>query len=249
MKIFPIQTFINYDSEFFKILKSLPPVGGDGPWVAGGSVWKAIENKQLTCDIDFFFQSAKQCEQWYRTILSIPYSHRIVSESNTNNYNTSFKYCVPFGSKNKPFTLQLISFKFFNSMEHLLDSFDFTACQFGFDGKNLYTGNTSLEDLRNREIIFHNINSLSATLNHLRKYTDVGFKVSEPQMKILEDMRIKNNIIHSSPIPSTDDPILTNPCVIPSLTGDGGYPEPVRGSDGIDLSTITQSNPSRPVSN
>ena len=246
MKIFPIQDFINHESEFFKIIKSLPPIGDNGPWVAGGSVWKSIEGIPLACDIDFFFQSKQQCESWYRTILSIPYYHRILSESVSNSYNTTFKYCVPFGTKNKPFTLQLVSFKFFKDMENLLDSFDFTACQFGFDGKHLYTGNTSIDDLRNREIIINNISSYPATLHHIKKYTSIGFKLPLSQDRILDECGKKfnnNNNIN----------ILTNPCAevnigdpinefptdgIPMID-DAEYPEPIAGSDGVDLSRIT----------
>ena len=64
MKTHEFYNFINKDSELCKILKHLPNIDETGPWVAGGSVWKSIENLPLNCDIDFFFQTPQQCERW-----------------------------------------------------------------------------------------------------------------------------------------------------------------------------------------
>lgn len=247
MKNYKLQDFIKGDSEFFRILKSIPPIGENGPWIAGGSIWKSIEGQKLTCDIDIFFQSTKQCEEWYREILSIPYVNRIVSEIKSNKYNTSFKYLVNCGDKNKNFTIQLISFKFFKDICELIDGFDFTACQFGYDGTNLYTGDTSMEDVKNRDIIFRHISNYNATAHHLKKYTDIGFKVSEAQNKILteyiiKDVKVKGADFTLSEIiqglPPSERP--TNPCGEVYIDDDA-YPEPEMGSDGIDLSRITSS--------
>jgi hypothetical protein len=276
MKIHNIKDFINCESEFFQILKSVPRISAAGPWVAGGSVWKSIEGKPLTCDIDFFFQSSKQCEYWYRTMLSIPYTHRIVSEPKSNSYNTSFKYCVKCGDRNKLFTIQLVSFKFFPDIQTMLNDFDFTACQFGYDGINLYTGDTSLDDVRNREIIYNKISDSYATSRHVRKYTDIGFKISEQQQRIFNEFYSKEKatkapktvrirpfeslltrtpsldalVGQSTPTPSPapaspvlgeyvgDTPILVE-SLIPIGEEDDNYPEPVIGSDSVDLSRIT----------
>ncbi len=211
MKIYRITDFISHNSEFYKILKFTPSISEDGPWVAGGSVWKSIEGISLTtCDVDFFFQSAKQYEDWYGQILSIPYVHRIVSETKINQYNTSFKYYINDGSYNKTITIQLISFKFFKSMEDLLNSFDFTACQFGYDGRQLYTGETSIDDVKNRNIIFHNIANPFSTITHLKKYKDLGFKVSDEQAKILNDKALKDSSKSDSEYP-IDESITERP--------------------------------------
>jgi len=264
MKIYPIQDFINHDSDFGRILKSMPPIGEGGPWIAGGSVWKSMEGRPLESDIDIFFKSPQQCVEWYRTLLSIPYAHRIVSESKINKYNTSLKYCVKCGTKNKVFTLQLISFKFFDSIKHLLEDFDFTVCQFGVDGDKFYTGDRSLDDLRNRDIVFNHVSNCFATITHLKKYVDVGFKVSQRQKELMNEMiiveeRTKKEIKDKINSTTLTNPALTNSCadistiindmVIPEYISeyisDGpsstneGYPEPVVGSDSVDLASIT----------
>jgi hypothetical protein len=262
MKTHEIHQFINHDSEFFKILKQIPHIDEDGPWVAGGSVWKSIEQIPLTCDVDIFFKSAQQCEQWYRKLLSLPYVHRIVSDAKSNQYNTTLKYHIYDKGYNKTITLQLISFKFFNNIQELLDGFDFTVCQFGFDGRKLYSGDTSFDDLRNREIIFNNVLDNVATGIHLEKYTKIGFKIPESQKQryeeILEKTKVfRNNIPspepHSNSILSrwATEPasLVTTPSRSTTVTVDEdyAYPRPVAGSDAVDLSRITERPTFTPV--
>jgi hypothetical protein len=257
MKIHDVRQFINSSSEFFTILKHLPAIDSDGPWVAGGSVWKSVENIPLECDIDVFFKSDRQCEKWFRTLLSLPYAHRIVSDPKFNQYNTSLKYHVHHKGYNKTITLQLVSFRFFDNIKALLDGFDFTACQFGFDGNSLYTGDTSLEDLRNREIIFNNVLDNVATGIHIEKYTKIGFKIPASQKQRYDEIMKKTSEYRSNKCPeparvdtlvsrwgnvlsSSPSPIVASSPRPVAVDEDYAYPRPVSGGGGIDLSRITQ---------
>jgi len=188
----------------------------------------------LSCDIDIFFKNAQQCERWYRTLLTIPYGNRIVSEAKTNRFNTSLKYHVHNGNYDKTIVLQLISFKFFDSLTSVVDSFDFTACQFGFDGEKLYVGDTSFEDLKNREIIFHNVTDKVATGFHLKKYETIGFKIPESQKQKYDEIVMAspeqtkseyNSIFDDESVSEEDEP----------------YPIP-ENSTVLDLSSITTNN-------
>jgi len=249
MKIHDVRQFINSSSEFFTILKHLPAIDSDGPWVAGGSVWKSIENIPLECDIDVFFKSDRQCEKWFRTLLSLPYAHRIVSDPKSNQYNTSLKYHVHHKGYNKTITLQLVSFRFFDNIKALLDGFDFTACQFGFDGNALYSGDTSLDDLRNREIIFNNVLDNVATGIHIEKYTKIGFKIPASQKQRYDEIMEKTKTFRDripSPEPSpsfisrwatTLEPAVSTPRPV-AVDEDYAYPRPA--NTGINLSRITQ---------
>ena len=265
MKTHNVRDFINSSSEFFTILKQLPTIEGDGPWVAGGSVWKSIENIPLECDVDIFFKSAEQCERWFRTLVSLPYGHRIVSDLKTNQYNTSLKYHINHKGYNKTITLQLITFRFFNDIEALLGGFDFTACQFGFDGQSLYSGDTSLDDLRNREIIFNNVLDSVATGIHIEKYIKFGFKVPSTQRDRYDEIVKKTSAFKNTiPRPEPSSPFLARwgnvlagePAIVasprPPVAVDDGddyaYPRPSANNSGIDLSRITQMpTPPRPA--
>jgi len=228
MKIHEFYNFINKDSELCKILKHLPSIDETGPWVAGGSVWKSIEKLPLNCDIDFFFQTPQQCEWWYRKLLSIPYAYRIVSEPKANKYNTSLQFHVHEGGFNKTVTIQLIAFKFFDNMEELLNGFDFTVCQFGYDGKKLYTGDTSFDDLRNREIVFNNIRDTVATAIHLKKYINKGFKISNNdvhQRKFIEIMKsLEEHKKKNEPCVASDGPCDPTPILATAYSDEDEYP-------------------------
>lgn len=225
MKIFPIHDFIKLDSDFFKILKFLPKIEESGPWVAGGSIWKAMENLTLDSDIDLFFKDENQCGEWLKTMRTIPYESHVLSEK-INSYNISMSFHVNRNDYNQTVKIQCIYFKYFVDINHLLDSFDFTACQFGFDGTNLYTGETSLEDLKNRQIIFHNVCDNVATGLHLRKYIDRGFVVPDSQLGklkeitiVLEDKAKKDENNWDASISTMDDDEYPRPIVPQSIGG------------------------------
>ena len=190
MKTDHIYNHINQNSELFRVLKYLPKPQPEGPWLAGGSVWKAIENQPIEHDLDFFFKDVKQCEEWLATIRSIPYVHHIVGEK-SNRYNITYKFHINERGYNKTISVQCVSFKCWNSITDLLEGFDFTACQFGFDGRMLFTGDTAFEDVRARAIRFNKIHDSNATQIHLEKYLAKGFTISPEQARKYEEMRLE----------------------------------------------------------
>ena len=208
MKIGEIYNHVNNDSELFRVLKYLPKVGSNGPWLAGGSVWKAIENRSIEYDLDFFFNSPMQFQIWTRMLKSIPYVHHIVNEKKSK-YNTSYQFHICDGKYNKTITIQGVSFKYWKNTEDLLDGFDFTACQFAMDGRNLYVGDTSFEDLKARTIRFNKIHDACATKIHLDKYLQEGFKVSGDQQQRYDEMLKKAKKIKSDWLAAPYIPITT----------------------------------------
>ena len=220
MKVHEFHNFVNQDSELFRILRHLPRPDENGPWLAGGSVWKAIENIPLDCDIDFFFRDKDQLEEYLRKLKSIPYVYHIVTEK-TNSYNTTFGFHIHENGYNKTVTVQYVSCRFCDSLEKLLSGFDFTACQFGFDGSHLISGDTSFEDLKNRIIRLNEFRASNATLIHLEKYLKRGFTVPPDEMKKIEAL-IKPSK------PKTIDEIIWDG------VEDDGYPIPEEPSSTLD---------------
>jgi hypothetical protein len=187
MKVHEFHNFVNQESELFRILRHLPRPDENGPWLAGGSVWKAIENLPIDCDIDFFFKNEAQYEEYVRKLKSIPYTYHIVTEKK-NKYNTTFGFHIYEKGYNKTIPVQFVSFRLCNSLEELLSGFDFTVCQFGFDGHRLYTGDTAFDDLKTRTIKFNNVRDTAATAIHVKKYLDRGFTIPPDQQKRFEEM-------------------------------------------------------------
>ena len=209
MKIDNFHNHVNQDSELFRVLRFLPRPQENGPWLAGGAVWKAIENHPITHDFDFFFSSQEQCSQWVRTLNSIPYVHHIVGEK-SNKYNTTYQFHIHDRGYNKTIAVQCVCFKFWSSLEELLDGFDFTACQFGFDGYRMLVGDTSFEDLRTRTIRFNKVHDSVATAVHLDKYIKKGFKIPPSEQQKFDEIikafaEKKNKPATISSLSSSDD--------------------------------------------
>ena len=250
MKIFKLHEFINQDSELVRILRHLPKPDENGPWLAGGSVWKAIEGLPLDCDIDFFFKDKIQYDEYLRKLKSIPYVYHVVTEKK-NDYNITFGFHIYEKGYNKTIPLQFVSFRLCNSLEELLNGFDFTVCQFGFDGQRLIIGDTSLEDLKHRIIRFNNVANCSNTAYHVKKYLDRGFTIPSDQQQRFEELMRNAGILPKK----ESDPLAPERSFSERLSdlADDGYPSPrlVRNSSnrvGIDeVNRILESLPDMPA--
>ncbi len=125
------------ESDLFKIKRCLPPCSVGGPWIAGGSVWRTVRNEPLNeCDVDVFFKNKDQYEQTCRQMNSIPFVRNILKETK-NKWNTTYRIHVNQGRYDKTIDIQLINMSFYSRLERLLESFDFTVCQFGYDGESI----------------------------------------------------------------------------------------------------------------
>jgi len=194
------------DSELFRVLRQLPKMSPQGPWVAGGAVWRTINNEPLDkCDIDIFFQSEKQFEESVLKMASLPFVNNVVKEIK-NRWNTIYK-CHVHEKKtfDKTYDVQFINMNFHPNIESLFESFDFTVCQFGYDGENLHCGLSSLEDLAAKRIRIYNSNKLKALFKHLHKYLSNGFTISSDQTRDLSYRIMGMNCFKKSDSPDYDD--------------------------------------------
>ncbi len=187
VKIDKFHNYVDSNSEFLRILRHLPSPEEKGPWVAGGSVWKSVENVPLTCDIDFFFASPQQYEVYSRIINSIPYVNHILSE-NKSKFSTTFDFHIYNKQIKKTQKVQFIHFKFWPSVKELIGDFDFTACQFAYDGDNLYMGDYSLQHVKERKIFFNTVRNVQSTAFHLKRYLDLGFTITSEEQQKLDDL-------------------------------------------------------------
>ena len=119
------------NSELFKIIKVLPKLSSGGPWIAGGSVWRTVNNEPLdNCDVDVYFSCKSYYEQACRQMNSYPYVNSILSEKK-NKWNTIYQVHVNEGKFDKTIDIQFIGMSYHKRLDSLLDSFDFPVCQFG----------------------------------------------------------------------------------------------------------------------
>ena len=145
-------------------------------YLAGGAVRRVLSgNSSLESDFDFFFASEKAHTDFVASLKDID-NAKVVRE--TKNSST-FKVVV----NDTEAEINTVSIRFFESVENCIESFDFTACMFGYDGENVITTPQALWDLARRRIRVNKITYPVASLRRLIKYTKQGFYACDGAMK------------------------------------------------------------------
>lgn len=162
--------FINGVDEcpLFELLKGLPDVSTSGPWVAGGAVRRTLLQEPLSSDIDYFFRDEEQKAAFCLTMLTR--GARMISEKD---HATTFS--IQIEGKGPNIIVQAITLAYYQNLEAVLDSFDFTITQFGYDGADLVCGDFSLWDLARKRLALHKLTFGVSTVRRLIKYTKQGF--------------------------------------------------------------------------
>jgi len=153
----------------------------DGPWICGGAVRRTLLGASIDSDIDIFSSSAEQLDAAVEHLLNVLDDRNI--NHHTNSRNTSMVHEVvvklPHQSSEKNDGIKSVKVqfikKYYPSVNDVLDSFDFTICQFGYDGENLFHGEYSLWDLGRRRLAVNRITRPVSSIRRLVKYSNQGF--------------------------------------------------------------------------
>lgn len=192
MEIFQLDE-ITHNHHIRNFIKKLPPLDlVEGPWVAGGSVKRLIQNEPFKADIDIFFSSEIQRKQYLEKIEGMLVNKKLKQFKNyidTKHTTMFFIEDKSIQCLNECLEVQLISRRYYDDIEALFSDFDFSICCFATDGDNIITTEEVLEDLVNKQFSLSSTNSACNTLFRLRKY-------------------MKNNYL---PIPGTITKIVTHP--------------------------------------
>ncbi len=153
-----------------KVLRKGFPISPQGPWLAGGAVRRTLLNEDVKSDFDFFFRDESQLASFTSTIDAMGLTKLRESE-----HHIHYKGKLPDETAERD--IQCIKFQYYNSAEAVIDSFDFTICQFAFDGESLVTGDHSLWDLGRKRLAVHKITYPVASVRRMMKYGNQGFYV------------------------------------------------------------------------
>jgi len=152
--------------EFTDTIREL--IGADwsaGPWVAGGCVRRLLSGEDpFASDIDVFFASESQRDSLINT-LKYKYPNCKVTQ---NAFNTTLQL-------NDKFKVQAVHLSYFDSPHAVIDTFDYTICQFITDGNEITVGEFSLWDLARKRLVIHNLRHPIASMRRLLKYGTQGF--------------------------------------------------------------------------
>ncbi len=150
-------------TNLMEFIKITPSLGTDGAWLAGGAVRRTLlGEREINSDYDIFFANEKQKKDYVD--LLVRDGGEIKHE---NEFNTLLMW--------RDCKIQAIHITYYDSPAAVLESFDYTICQFLTDGEKLFTGEYSLWDLARKRLAVHKVTYPVATLRRMIKYTNQGF--------------------------------------------------------------------------
>lgn len=170
----------NKIDELMRIVESLPKCTGSCYYIAGGAIRRSIIGDDLQKgDIDLFFKSKAQYDEW----LFRKGNHIQIVKSLDHADN----YIMTLPVDGKKYDIQVVKIAFYNNVEELLDSFDYTITQFAIPVKDMvsttlawsklpvHAGVRSMWDLARKRLVINKITYPLASLRRLIKYTNQGY--------------------------------------------------------------------------
>jgi len=156
------------ETTLFGILAALPPLSEKGPWLAGGAIRRTLLGQEPESDLDIFFSDAMVLDGFRRSLEA-----KGMTKVRETEHHVHFRGAL--GDSAIPRDIQLIRISFYPNAAAVIESFDFTICQFAFDGKTMTLGDYALWDLGRRRLAVHKITYPVSSARRMLKYATQGF--------------------------------------------------------------------------
>lgn len=160
-------------------------------WVAGGAVRGWFTGAETLSDVDVFFPDSESLASYVKLL-----ENAAPFDFDKNKPIEVFKRVQTTPNaitlSNGTFPIQCIHAKFYPDIAALLDSFDFTVCQFAWDGTTVYTTGDALISVLRDHLGVHVITKEGAvdSLRRAFKYCKKGFHPCNGSLlKIADSLR------------------------------------------------------------
>jgi len=153
-----------------------------GPWIAGGAALRWYQGLPVgENDIDVFCASAKQAADIIDNIKSYGrYSVKFESENATTlDYWSKDDY-------NKRWTIQVITRRYFSSLDEIINNFDISVCEVGTTGNEWRLGTFTARDIREKNLRFKMPLQPDA-MKRLTKYWTYGYRPVEGTIEAIQN--------------------------------------------------------------
>ena len=153
-----------------------------GPWIAGGACLRWYQGLPVgDSDIDVFCANAKQAADVIENIKSYGrYSVKFESENAvTLSYHSKDDY-------SKSWTIQIITRRYFGSLEEVISNFDISVCEVGTAGNQWQLGPFTGRDIRERNLRFK-IPLQPDAMKRLIKYWAYGYRPVEGTIETIQN--------------------------------------------------------------
>ena len=143
----------NYPTVHIDDLEPVSIVSPDieqGPWIAGGAALRWYQGQPVgESDIDVFCKNAIQAKRVIDDVKSYGrYNVKFESENavTLSHWSNEGKY--------HQWTVQIITRRYFSSLEEVINSFDMSVCEIGTAGKEWKLGAFTARDIREKNLRF-----------------------------------------------------------------------------------------------
>lgn len=169
-KAVDITEFPTVHNDDLESVSLIDPDLKKGPWIAGGAALRWYQGRPVgENDIDVFCANAKQAAEVIENIKSYGrYSVKFESEN-----AVTLDYCSK--DSNKRWTIQVITRRYFASLEEVISNFDITVCEVGTCGNDWVLGPFTARDIRERNLRFK-LPLQPDALKRLVKYWTYGYR-------------------------------------------------------------------------
>lgn len=148
-------------------------------WIAGGALRDYFDKKETLTDCDLFFPNNIELEKTKNYL--IKNGGKVIWES-------------AYGLKinHDGTTYDLVKF-YYQNPSQMFDNFDFTISQFATDGKILYYGDNSFEDLKKKRLVLVHVTNPLATLKKSLSHHTKGYIMDNKEIqKFYKDCFLTN---------------------------------------------------------
>jgi hypothetical protein len=157
-----------------------------GPWIAGGGPLRWYQNIPVdTSDIDVFCKDEKQAQRIISEVLNYSFNGKSSTTFKTDNATTiKFQYDHPGTDRYRDWNIQIITCRYFNSIQEVIDSFDLTVCKVATAGYEWLLGSNAARDIKEKNLRFANLTKTSP--KRLVKYWSYGFTPVEGTIQAIQ---------------------------------------------------------------
>lgn len=167
------------DNEAVTVIK---PNLERGPWIAGGACLRWYQGLAVgENDIDVFCANAKQARDVIDNIKS--YGRFVVKFESENAVTLD---CWTKEDYNKRWTIQIITRRYFASLEDVIGNFDISVCEVGTAGNEWKLGPFTARDIRERNLRFK-MPLQSDAVKRLIKYWVYGYRPVEGTIDAIQN--------------------------------------------------------------
>ena len=152
------------------------PDDRNGPWIAGGACLRWYQGQPVgESDIDVFCRDSVQAQYVIDEIKSYG---RFTVKYESENAVTLEYYSKSTSIETKRWTIQVITRRYFKSLQEVIDNFDITVCQVGTGGNSWLLNPQTARDIRERNLRFRMPLQPDAP-KRLTKYWTYGYRPVE----------------------------------------------------------------------